>query len=424
MTENTSILIAAPSSGAGKTTVTLGLLRSLQRRGISVRGAKSGPDYIDPRFHETACKAPCLNLDAWAMTPARLRNLAAGPGLLIIEGAMGLFDGAPPEGRGSSADLAKHLGSPVILVVDASKMAQSITPLVNGFAAHDRGVRIAGVILNRIGSPRHETTLRRALQRAGIPVLGAIPRAQTLTHPSRHLGLVQAQERDDLEEFLDAAADLIDKNCDIDTLISLSNTLIKCNKNRSLKPPAQTISIAQDKAFAFAYPHILQDWTRAGCTINTFSPLADEPVPPCDFLFLPGGYPELYAGQLSAAHITLASIKAHAATAPVYGECGGYMLLGQGIIDADGKRHQMTGLLKLETSFAARKLHLGYRKISATSGPMQGAWNAHEFHYATTVKATGTPLFQARDATGAALPDMGLREGNASGSFAHIIDTA
>lgn len=424
MTQSASILIAAPSSGAGKTTVTLGLLRSLQRRGIPVRGAKSGPDYIDPRFHEAACKTPCLNLDAWAMTPARLQNLAAGPGLLIIEGAMGLFDGAPPEGRGSSADLAKHLGSPVILVVDASKMAQSITPLVTGFAAHDSGVKIAGVILNRIGSPRHEATLRRALQPTGITVLGAIPRRQTLTHPSRHLGLVQAQERDDLEDFLDAAADLIDQNCDIETLTSLNKPLIKCNINIKKTPPAQTISIAQDRAFAFAYPHILQDWTRAGCTLHTFSPLADEPVPPCDFLFLPGGYPELYAGQLSAAQVTLSSIAQHAQSNPVYGECGGYMMLGQGLIDANGKRHQMTGLLKLETSFAIRKLHLGYRKISATSGPMQGAWTAHEFHYATTVKATGTPLFQARDAAGAALPGMGLREGNASGSFAHIIDTA
>ncbi|MEM9581001.1 MAG: AAA family ATPase, partial [Pseudomonadota bacterium] len=166
------LILAAPSSGSGKTTVTLGLLRALKQRGIAVRGAKSGPDYIDPRFHEAACGRPCLNLDAWAMTPDRIRALAAGTGTLIIEGAMGLFDGALPDGKGAVADVAKILQLPVVLVVDASKMAQSIAPLAAGFAAHDPDVFIAGVILNKIGSARHEKMLRRALKPTGLPVLG------------------------------------------------------------------------------------------------------------------------------------------------------------------------------------------------------------------------------------------------------------
>ena len=169
------LILAAPASGAGKTTVTLGLLRHLSRRGLPVRSAKSGPDYIDPRFHEAATGTPCPNLDAWAMSPPRIRALASGDGLLIVEGAMGLFDGAPPDNRGATADLARLLGLPVILVVDAARMSGSIAPLVTGFATHDPSVRVAGVILNNVGSPRHEAMLRRALAPVR-PVLGALPR--------------------------------------------------------------------------------------------------------------------------------------------------------------------------------------------------------------------------------------------------------
>ena len=204
------LILAAPASGAGKTTVTLGLLRLLARQGHDVRSAKAGPDYIDPRFHAAATGAPCPNLDAWAMSPGRLRAIAAGAGgdVLVIEGAMGLFDGAPPDNAGSTAALARHLGLPVILVVDAARMSGSVAPLVAGFAAHDPDVPIAGVILNNVGSPRHERLLRRALD-GRMPVLGALPRRADLHHPSRHLGLVQAGERADLDAFLDIAADLV-----------------------------------------------------------------------------------------------------------------------------------------------------------------------------------------------------------------------
>ena len=416
-----SFVIAAPSSGSGKTTVTLGLLRALIRRGVALRGAKSGPDYIDPRFHEAACGHPCLNLDAWAMGNARIKALSAGPLPLIIEGAMGLFDGAPPDGKGASADLARMLDLPVILVVDAGKMAGSVAPLVQGFIAHDADVKIAGVILNNVGSLRHEAMLRRAL--GAIRIFGAIPRKAALTQPSRHLGLVQAQERPDLETYLDTAADLIAYHCDIDALQAMLQPPGFVTPNTQKRPPpAQNIAIAQDAAFAFSYPHLLQDWRGAGANLQFFSPLADEAAPDADLIYLPGGYPELHAGKLAANTRFLGSLRT--SKAQIYGECGGYMTLGEVLIDAEGTAHRMAGLVALETSFAARKLHLGYRHLAATTGPFAGKWRGHEFHYATTIKAKGTPLFDAHDAEGTSLPAMGLIKNNVSGSFAHIIDAA
>ncbi|WP_297775514.1 cobyrinate a,c-diamide synthase [uncultured Roseovarius sp.] len=418
------LILAAPASGAGKTTLTLALLRLLSRQGLTVRGAKSGPDYIDPRFHEAACGVPCPNLDAWAMTPERLRSLAAGDGLLIIEGAMGLFDGAPPDGRGAVADLARHLALPVVLVVDAGRMAGSIAPLVAGFAGFDPNVRVAGVMLNNVGSDRHEAMLRRALAPLGLPVLAALRRNPALAQPSRHLGLVQAIERPDLDHFLDTAADALAMTLDRETLRALAAPLPEAKAAPRLTPPAQVIAVAQDRAFGFAYPHMLADWRAAGAEMRPFSPLADDPVPEADFVFLPGGYPELHAGQIAANTIFMQSLRNAAQTTDIYGECGGYMVLGKGLTGADGTRHVMAGLLPLETSFATRQLHLGYRHLEAQTGPFPGAWAAHEFHYATTLRADGPALFTAKDAEDTELAPMGLHLGRVSGSFAHLIDRA
>ncbi len=417
------LILAAPGSGSGKTTLTLGLLRAFHRRGRDVRGAKSGPDYIDPRFHEAACARPCPNLDAWAMPPERIAALAAGDGLLLIEGAMGLFDGAPPEGKGATADLARVLGLPVVLVVDAAHMAQSVAALVAGFARHDPGVKVAGVILNKVGSPRHEAMLRRALAPLGLPVLGALHRQPGLEHPSRHLGLVQAEERGDLDAWLDHVAGAVAAAVDLDALEALAADLPAAPESPRLPPPGQRIAVAADRAFAFAYPHILDDWRAGGAEVLPFSPLADEaPAPGADFIFLPGGYPELHAGTLAAANRFKDAIRA--ATCPVWGECGGYMVLGKSLTDAEGVRHEMLGLLDLETSFASRRLHLGYRQVRAAQGPFPGSWAAHEFHYATTLRAEGTPLFEVADAEGTALAPAGLIAGPVAGSFLHLIDRA
>lgn len=418
------VIIAAPNSGSGKTTLTLGILRALSRQGHSVTGAKSGPDYIDPRFHAAACGRDCLNLDAWAMSPDRVRALAAQSGdLLIIEGAMGLFDGAPPEGKGATADLARILNLPVILVVDCARMAQSLAPLIAGFAAHDPEVHVAGVILNQVGSARHEAMLRAAMARIELPVLGAVYRQDQMAHPSRHLGLVQAGEHPDLQAYLDRVGDAVAEAIDLEALTSLARGLPDAPKAARLTPPGSRIAVAHDRAFAFAYPHILADWRAAGAEVLPFSPLADEaPDKDADFIFLPGGYPELHAGKLAAANTFKTAM--HAATCPIYGECGGYMTLGQAIEDKDGNTHEMLGLIGLETSFAKRKLHLGYRQVSSQLGAFPGTWNAHEFHYATTLRAEGTALFEATDAEGQTLIPMGLVNDNVSGSFAHLIDRA
>ena len=418
-----SFLIAAPGSGSGKTTITLGILRALSQRGVAVRGAKSGPDYIDPRFHAAACGRECFNLDAWAMSPERIAALVSGDDPMIIEGAMGLFDGAPPAGKGACADLARQLGLPVVLVVDAAHMAQSVAALVAGFVDHDPSLRFAGVILNKVGSVRHEDMLKAALEPTGLPILGTVFRQSDLTRPSRHLGLVQASEHPDLTAFLDRVAAEMEASVDLDRLATLLMPLEAAEK-APLLPPTQKIAIAQDNAFAFAYPHLLEDWQSAGAEVDVFSPLRDDPVPWADLVILPGGYPELYAGKLAANQIFLDSLRAHAEDKPVYGECGGYMVLGDALIDAKGETHAMAGLLRLETSFETRKLHLGYRHLRGARGPFQGNWAGHEFHYATTQKAEGTPLFAATDAAGTALPPMGLVDGHVSGSFAHVIDKA
>ena len=410
-------LIGAPASGSGKTTVTLGLLRAFSRTQM-IRSAKSGPDYIDPAFHAAATGQACVNLDAWAMTPSRIRALAAGADPLIVEGAMGLFDGAFPHGKGSSADLARILNLPVVLVIDAGRMAGSVGALAQGFMRYDPAVHVAGVILNNTGSPRHESMLRHAL--GDVQIFGAIPRSPALHQGARHLGLIQAQERADLEDFLYNAADLMTQHLDMDALARLGGTAPAPGLHSRPRPPGQRIAIARDTAFAFTYPHLLDDWRAAGAEITFFSPLADDPVPDADVIYLPGGYPELHAGRIAGNQGFLASLRRSQAV--IYGECGGYMVLGDGLIDADGRRHEMAGLLGLETSFATRKLHLGYRHLHATQGPFAGHWTGHEFHYASTIRAAGTPLFAATDAAGDALPPMGLINQRVSGSFAHIID--
>lgn len=427
------VLVAAPSSGAGKTTTTLALLRALKNAGRSVVSAKSGPDYIDPKFHEAASGCACINLDAWAMDRDSLAALAAkqatGHDLLIVEGAMGLFDGAA-NGRGSAADLAGALGLPVVLVVDCAKQAQSVAALVHGFQSFRPGVKLAGVILNRVGSTRHKRMLRAALAPLSISVLGALPRSDDLVLPERHLGLVQAGEHEHLEGFLEKAAELCAERID---LSALENAAVSVHKDATgqLNLPAplgQKIAVARDVAYAFSYPHLLRFWQDQGAELSFFSPLADEaPSPDVDAIYLPGGYPELHAGTLAAAAQFKAGLNAAAAAGKlIYGECGGYMTLGSGLIDASGDRHEMLGLLPLETSFAARKRHLGYRRLTPIGDvPWTGALSAHEFHYASIVsEGDASRLFSAEDAEGNRLDDMGLRRATVMGSFAHVISKA
>jgi cobyrinic acid a,c-diamide synthase len=430
-----ALIISAPGSGAGKTTVTLGLLAALKRRGIKVRAAKSGPDYIDPAFHAAASGGASLNLDSWAMPPALLDALVADAardaGVLVIEGAMGLFDGVPGEaGRtGAAADLAARFGVPVLLVLDVIAQAQSAAAVVTGFASYDPAVRIAGVVLNQVASEQHRALVADAIARLGVPVLGAMPRDETLALPERHLGLVQAQEHGDLSARLARLADVVEQHCDIDAIIAAGTRLSPGTRagTVALPPPGQRIALAADAAFSFVYPHLLAAWRRAGAEIATFSPLADEAPPDgCDACWLPGGYPELHAGVLAGAQTFRAGLARFAATRPVHGECGGYMVLGEGLVDADGGRHAMAGLLGHATSFAQRRLHLGYRAARLLAPSPLGAAGArlrgHEFHHASLIeRGNDAPLAAIVDAQERPVAETGSRRGNVSGTFFHVI---
>lgn len=426
--EKSGLLIAAPSSGSGKTVLTLALLRALKDRGIDIASAKAGPDYIDPAFHALASGYSSVNLDPWAMTPQRFAALAQRQegSHLLIEGMMGLYDGAA-DGSGSAAELSKALGVPVVLIVDAAKQSHSIAALVRGFRDHDAKVNLAGVILNKVGSHRHSKMLSDALGQINVNVLGVVPRDESLVLPERHLGLVQAGETDDIEVFIKQAAAVLRKTCDLDKIIkAFSSIKERKRKPLSIPPLGQNIAIAQDEAFSFIYPHLLTDWRDQGARLSFFSPLANEaPETGVDAIYLPGGYPELYAGKLAAADdFKTAMLIARNRETLIYGECGGYMVLGNGLIDAQGNSHAMTGLLKLETSFEKRKLHLGYRRLKADSFVLGDHLNAHEFHYTSAMSEEGDSLFEAQDAQGTALGKLGLRDGKVMGSYMHVIDGA
>jgi cobyrinic acid a,c-diamide synthase len=429
------LLISAPASGTGKTTVTLGIARALTRAGVRVQCFKAGPDYIDPAFHRAATGRDSFNLDAWAMGPALLDAIAAGAegaDLVIAEGAMGLFDGvARPgaSGTGASADIAARMGWPVVLVIDPAGQAQTAGAVAAGLAGFRPDLRVAGVILNRVASDRHAALVRDGMARAGLPVLGVLPKDPAMAQAERHLGLVQAEETGDLPARLDAMADRVARGIDLDALSSLAAGRDLPATPLRMTPPGQRIALARDAAFSFVYPHLLAAWRGAGAEVLPFSPLADEtPDPAADVCWLPGGYPELHAGRLAAAARFRAGLAAFADSRPVHGECGGYMVLGAGLVAADGTRHPMAGLLGLETSFAQRRMHLGYRRAQlprATVLPGRDL-RGHEFHYATITAQPDAPLAEVTDATGAMVPETGSFRvqaggGLTSGSFFHLI---
>jgi cobyrinic acid a,c-diamide synthase len=427
------LVVSAPSSGAGKTTVMLGLLRAFRDRGLSVQPFKSGPDYIDPAFHRAAAGRTSLNLDSWAMAPALLDAIAAeaaGADLVLAEGSMGLHDGvARPglAGTGASAEIASRFGWPVLLVVDASGQAQTAAAVALGCARLRSGLPFAGVILNRIASPRHERLCRLGLEAAGLACFGALPRRGDLALPERHLGLVQAIEHPDLDAAIAAYAAFLADHLDLAAISAAAGAAATIPRRLPLPdPPGQRIALAQDAAFSFAYPHLLEGWRRAGAEILPFSPLADEgPDPSADLVWLPGGYPELHAGRLAAAARFRDGLRRFAAERPVHGECGGYMALGRALIDAEGRQHAMAGLLGLVTSYEKRRMHLGYRRATLRA-PMPGQrpgalLRGHEFHYSTIIDQPDAPLADVTDADGNPVPETGSVSGRVSGSFFHLI---
>ena len=429
-----AVIVAAPGSGSGKTTLTLALLRGLREAGIAVASAKVGPDYIDPAYHAAASGRTCHNLDTWSMSDRTLSALIADlqrdASAIVVEGVMGLFDGAP-DGRGSAADLSRRTGWPVVLVVDASGMAASVAALVHGFVSYDPGVEVAGVIFNRTGSKRHGELLRRAMQPLGIPVFGCVTRSECLELPDRHLGLVQAREHPDLEGFLARAAEQISREVDTKALLAAARParFERLEDGYGLPVLGRRIAVARDDAFAFCYPYVLDAWRRAGCEISFFSPIDDEPpTEDADAVYLPGGYPELHAARLADAGRFKAALKRCAERgAIVYGECGGYMVLGERLVDGDGVSHRMVGLLPVETSFESPRLNLGYREVALVGDGVFGSkgtrFRGHEFHFASVLaQSPATPLFRAFNAELQPLGDAGLQIDNVMGSFVHLMD--
>ncbi|MEO8317025.1 MAG: cobyrinate a,c-diamide synthase [Bradyrhizobium sp.] len=435
------LVISAPASGTGKTTLMLGLLAAFRAQGLAVQPFKCGPDYIDPAFHAAASGRASLNLDSWAMPAsqlAALMQMADGADLVLAEGSMGLFDGVATVGEtgtGASADIAALAGWPVVLVLDVSGQAQSAAATALGFATLRKDVILAGVVLNRVASPRHEALARAGIEAAGIRVLGALPRRASVALPERHLGLVQAEEQPRLAQILLEMADFVAAHVDLAVLRAIAAQTHMANAAAvRISPPGNRVALARDAAFSFIYPHLLAGWRAAGAEILPFSPLADEaPDASADACWLPGGYPELHAGRLAASARFRSGLQSFAETRPVHGECGGYMAMGEGLIDASGVRHQMAGFFKLATSFEKRRMHLGYR-LAALASPIPGhragsRLRGHEFHYASILEHDDAPLAQVVDASGAAVPETGSSKsfdggGRATGSFFHLIAEA
>jgi cobyrinic acid a,c-diamide synthase len=430
-----ALVIAAPSTGSGKTLLTAGLARAFVRAGLTVGAFKVGPDYIDTGYLDAATGGRAGNIDPWAMRvemqDALLDALGDSADIVLGEGVMGLFDGAR-DGTGSTADLAARLRLPVLLAVDARRQGPSLAAIVHGFHTYRADVSMAGVILNRVGGPAHIDILRNAL--IGPPLLGSVPEDAALAMPSRHLGLRQARENADIEQRLEAVAEVIERHVDLLALQQLARPP-QLDPDAAPGPPiqpiGQRIAVAEDDAFGFCYAHVLAGWHAAGASLSRFSPLADEsPEPSADAIYLPGGYPEVWAGQLAGARTFLAGLGAAARRGTtIYGECGGYMVMGQGLVDGAGRRHRMAGLLGLECSFAEPRRRLGYRQVTLAAdsplGPAGQRFRGHEFHYVnSTVAAAARPLLTATDALGRDLGGLGETRGHLAGSFVHLVDSA
>jgi len=415
-----ALVLAGTRSGCGKTSVALGLMRALARRGLAVQPFKAGPDFIDPGLHARAAHRPSHNLDTWMQPEAALRagfaRFAGAADVVLIEGVMGLFDGrSGADEQGSTAHLAKLLGLPVLLVVDAASQARSAAAVVLGFARFDPALRLAGVVLNRVASPRHEAILRQAMASLPeVPLLGCLPRAEGLGLASRHLGLVTAEDaatqEGGLEARLEALADWVEQGVDIPALLAglpeldllgrdvplpaSAPTSAPTSASASAAPPAVRpvrIGLARDRAFCFVYAENLRLLSEAGAEIVPFSPLTDTALPGnLDGLYLPGGYPELAAAQLSANAPMLAAVRAFCAPddrtgRPVWAECGGFMYLQRALVDAEGVEHPLCNVFPARAVMRAQRAALGYREARTLApgplGPEGTLLRGHEFHY-------------------------------------------
>jgi cobyrinic acid a,c-diamide synthase len=385
------LVVAGTHSGVGKTTVASGLMAAFSQRGLRVASAKVGPDFIDPGYHALATGRPGRNLDAWMCGPDAIGPLAGRAAhdadLLVVEGVMGMFDGADDASPSSTADVAALLDAPVLLVVDGGGMSQSIAALVHGFATYDERVRIAGVVCNRVGSPRHVELLRRALEPSGIPVLGALSHDDAFTWRDRHLGLVPVVERPEMvRDALDRLATAIVSVCDLDAIERVARRAPSRSVPDVVQPepagPAR-VAVASGRAFSFSYEDNLEALRAAGAELVSFDPCDDTTLPAdCTGVIAGGGFPEVYGDALAANAPLLADVRrAVRAGAVIWAECGGLLWLGEQL---DGKA--MAGVVPATATMTSR-LTLGYRDVHTAVrsplGPAGTHLRGHEFHYST-----------------------------------------
>ncbi|MBJ6801256.1 cobyrinate a,c-diamide synthase [Geomonas propionica] len=433
------IVIAAPHSGSGKTTVTLGIMAALKRRGLKVAPFKVGPDFIDPGYHAQVTGAPSINLDGWMCPLEFVRDTfalhAAAAGIAVIEGVMGLFDGIDGSSdAGSTAQIAKELAAPVVLVVDARSQARSAAALVSGFAGFDPGVKVAAVVFNNVASANHERILREALA-AYLPevkVLGCMPRDAVLAIPSRHLGLTTAEDNPLSPEFMDHLVEVVERHLDLETLLELEQRELPTSAQS--EPPVTDaedggpvrIAVARDAAFCFSYPDNLRLLAEAGADICCFSPLEDAALPDAiGGIYLPGGYPELFAGKLAANEPMRQAIRqAVEAGMPVYAECGGFIYLTEGVV-VDGGTAPFVGVFPVQTRMLPRRKALGYREIELVADGVIGTRGTvargHEFHYSEMEEMPeGIERLYRVSRKGADLGLEGYRYRNCLASYIHL----
>ena len=425
ISDKRGVIISALASGMGKTVVAAALGRCLLKKGVSVGIVKLGPDYIDRGFHSAAIGGEALNLDLWAMSEQLQEHILASQAaeLTIFEGMMGLFDGR----LFSTADAAKRLGLGIILILDVGASAQTPIHIAKALASE---VNLVGVILNRVRSGRHLRLLKEAAAQLGVKVLGELPSSSALRMDSRHLGLVQAAEVRELDAKLDAAAELLEERLDLAAITAAASPLpTTTGQSPEFQAPGKHVAVARDRAFSFTYPWFLAGWRNSAAAISYFSPLADQPPPEAaDFIYLPGGYPELYPELGRAKRFFDGLRRARERGAWIYGECGGFMVLGESIT-VGGRRTPTAGLLKFSSHMDSKLRAVDYRQVRLNSATALGAegsmWRGHEFRYATTKRAEGyQPLFISAAGGECSIDEYGIIDGRVFGSFIHLIDSA
>ncbi len=429
------VVIAAPMSGSGKTTVVTGLLAAMRTRGFKAQSYKIGPDYIDPGYHALASGRSAHNLDAWLVSKERLADIfistMADADVAVIEGVMGLYDGGK-NGVSSTAEIAKLLKAPVLLVVNAKSMGESAAALVMGFKQHDPEVNRAGVILNRLGSDTHRAMIEEALEKMGVPVFGAIKRNDAMTMPERHLGLVPVEESVRERETVEEIGRVIGASVDIERIVELAKSAPPVEEGRGFSIAAQSkarIAVARDEAFSFYYPESLAVLRQKGAELVFFSPLHDKELPEVDGLILGGGFPEMFAKELYENESMRASIKDAAEKGmPIYAECGGFMYLMRRVTDFDGDVFPMLEVIPGEVVMNRKLQTVGYvsaeMQRDTVLGPKGTVLRGHEFHFSSECEpeagADYPRAFTFRKTRNPAPYPAGYAKGNILGSYLHL----